>query len=249
VTGAMAAAGRCPSELDILRHLHAPQPELERHAEACPGCAARISEALRSAETFRRQVFPATLDSVVERSRPWRPRAWMLAPIPALAAAAVLVLLVRPTMPPPDYVGVKGGLALSVYVRDAGGEGARAASDGQVVPPDAAIRFEVRAARACHLWLVSVDASGQVSRLHPATGDPPRVKGDTVLPGGAMLDGTPGPERLFAVCTPSPLPFAEVERIARAAAPGGETSVRSLRTLPDLPNGALQATVLLEKRR
>ena len=249
MTGLATAAGRCPSELDILRHLHAPRPELERHAEACQGCAARLEEALRSADTFRREVFPATLDAVVERSRPWRPRAWMLAPIPALAAAAVVLLLVRTGSPPPDYVGVKGGLALAVYVRDGGGESARAASDGQVVAPDAALRFEVRAAQACHLWLLSVDASGQVSRLHPAIGDPPSVKGDTVLPGGAMLDGTPGPERVFAVCTPSPLPFSEVERIARTAAPGGEASVRSLRTLPDLPRGALQATVLLEKRR
>ena len=244
-----ALAGRCPSELDILRHLHAPQPELERHAEACPACAARVAEALRSAEAFHREVFPATLDAVVERSRPWRPRAWMLAPIPALAAAAALLVLVRPAAPPPGYVGVRGGLLLSVYVRGAGGEGARAASDGQVVPPDAALRFEVRAPQACRLWLLSVDASGQVSRLHPAAGDPPSVKGDTVLPGGAMLDGRPGPERLFAVCTASPLSFAEVERIARAAVPGGESSVRSLRTLPDLPSGALQATVLLEKRR
>ena len=138
-----AVAGRCPSELDILRHLHAPQPELERHAEACPACAARVAEALRSAEAFHREVFPATLDAVVERSRPWRPRAWMLAPIPALAAAAALLVLVRPAAPPPGYVGVRGGLLLSVYVRGAGGEGARAASDGQVVPPDAALRCAI----------------------------------------------------------------------------------------------------------
>jgi hypothetical protein len=98
------------------------------------------------------------------------------------------------------------------------------------------------------LWLLSVDGAGQVTRLHPATGDaaPPPAGGE--LPGGAVLDGQAGPERLYAVCSAGPLAWQEVEGAARAAAGGGEERVRAGATLEGLPTGTTQTTLLLEKR-
>ena len=236
---------RCPSELELERHLRSPRPGLEAHAATCAHCRSRIAWAREAEATFRREVFPATVDRVVERTRR-RPLRWLavLVPASAVAAAAAVMFVAGP---PPDYVGAKGG-ALSLGVFANGPGGARPAADGATVPADAGLRFEVHAARPCHLWIASLDAAGQVSRLHPASGEASRVEGAVLLPGGALLDGRDGPERLFAVCTPEPVPFAEVERAVRASAAPGEAGVRSVRELPGLPRDTLVSTLLLEKR-
>jgi hypothetical protein len=237
---------RCPSELELERHLRAARPEVAHHLEDCQRCRTRVAWADAAAETFRREVFPATVDAVVDRTRR-RPVRWSLWLAPASVAAVAVVMLLVPQAPPDDYVGAKGTeLALSVFVRFP--EGARPAADGEAVPADAALRFEVRAARPCHLWLASLDAAGQVSRLHPAAGAPVRVQGQALLPGGAFLDGRGGPERIFAVCSEAPLPFEAVEQAARGASQAGEGGVRGLQVLLGLPRGTLQASLLLEKR-
>jgi len=237
---------RCPSELELERHLRAARPAAAEHLQGCERCRARVAWAGAAAETFRREVFPATVDAVVERTRP-RPLRWALWLAPASVAAAAAILLLVPRAPPDGYVGVKGTeLALSVFVRFP--EGARPAADGEAVPADAALRFEVRAARPCHLWLASLDATGQVSRLHPASGAPVRLHGEALLPGGAFLDGRGGPERIFAVCSEAPLPFETVEQAVRGESPAGEGGVRGQQVLQGLPRGTLQVSLLLEKR-
>jgi hypothetical protein len=240
---------RCPSELQLEELLMAGEASpLAGHVAGCTSCRARLEEMRGLGEEFRREVYPLTVDAVAGTARAPRPRRWLLvlAPLPALAAAAIAFLVV-PRSPPPDYVGIKGPeLSVAVFVQAAGG--ARAVADGEEVPAGAALRFRIRPPAPCRLWLVSVDAAGQVSRLYPATGEAPEV-GAGSLPGGAVLDGRPGPERIFAVCSPRPLAFGEVERAARQAAGGGEAAVRAARVLAGLPGEARQATVLIEKRR
>ena len=238
---------RCPTELELEAHLlGSTRPGLAPHVEGCARCRARLEEMRRLGEEFRREVYPRTVDAVVARAGGRRAPRWLLVAAP-LAAAAAVVLYVR-TSPPARYVGVKGGgLALIVFVKDAAG--AHAVMDGQPVAASAAVRFEVRPERACRLWIVSVDGTGQVSRLFPAAGDTAAsVAAPGPLPGGAVLDGRAGPERVYAVCTPEPLPLTEVERAARAAAVGGDRGVRTAGDLAGLPRESLQATVLLEKR-
>jgi hypothetical protein len=93
-----------------------------------------------------------------------------------------------------------------------------------------------------------VDGRGEVSRLFPAGGDvPATVTGGATLPGGAALDGEPGPERLYAVCSPEPIPYDRVERSVRTAMAGDGGALRRGGRLPGLPAGAAQATVLVEK--
>ena len=242
---------RCPSDLELERHLLGDAPQaLALHLADCDRCAARLAEMRREGEEFRREVFPATVDAVVAGAAHRRPhvRPWLVAagaPL-AAAAAAVLFLLGRP---PRDYVGAKGGgeLSFAVFVQAPGG--AHAAADGAAVPAGAAVRFQVRPAQPCRLWVVSVDAEGLVSRLFPASGDAPaRIAEAGTLPGGAVLDGSAGPERIFAVCSDAPVALTDVERAAREAAGGGEARVRSGARLEGLPAGAAQATLLLEKR-
>ena len=240
---------RCPPELELEAHLLDPagSPVVEAHVATCSRCRHQLAEMRRVGDEFRREVFPLTIEAVVERGtrRRWALPRWLLVGVPIAAATAVAAMVLAPR-PPADYVGAKGGgLGLTVFVSDA--SGTRAARDGEAVGAQAPLRFQVRPGGACRLWVVSVDGTGAVSRLYPADGEAAAVGTAETLPGGAVLDGRAGPERVFAVCAPSPLPYSDVARAARAAAAGGAATVRTASRLDGLPRDAAQATVLLEK--
>ena len=239
-------SARCPSDLALERQLQdLARSPLAGHLQICPACRERVARMEAEAEDFRRFVYPATVGAVEDAAekaagrRPWRLSLW-LAPVAAAAAVAML------WGPSPDYVGQKG-FPFTAWL--AGPAGARSVGDGGEVPAAGALRFRVQPPVPCRLWIVSVDAGGQVSRLYPAEGEGgAEVRQGGALPGGAVLDGRPGPERLFAVCAREPLPFSRLQRAVRDAAGGGAAAVRSGRVLPGLPRGAVQATLLLEKR-
>jgi hypothetical protein len=243
---------RCPSDLALEQLLLSPDASAHRaHVDGCAACQARLTEMRKQGEDFMRYVFPATVEAVEEAAAGGRARrrwtAW-LAAAPALAAAVAVFLLVRPSGPPEDYVGTKGagGLGLSVFLKT--GSGAELAVDGQKVPAAAALRFKVRPSGPCRLWIVSIDATGHVSRLFPTEGDGGmELERTTELPGGVVLDGQPGPERILAVCVPGPLPYARVEGAIRSATSPSAASVRALRQVPGLPSGTTTDTLLLEK--
>ena len=229
-----------PSELKLERHLLDPQRSpLREHIDACDRCRARVAQMEAQGESFRRYVYPATLEAVTAPRRSRWLWALTLAPV---AAAAGLLLLVRPAG---DYVGTKGSpLTLSPFL-----EGPQEVADGQTVPAAAAMRFRVSAARPCSLWIVSVDAAGAVSRLYPPRGDAgAEIRGQVTAPGGVRLDGKAGPERFFAVCAPEDVGYLRVEQAARAVAGGGAESVRKTGALPGLPDDAAQSSVLVEKK-
>ncbi|MER2567033.1 MAG: DUF4384 domain-containing protein [Myxococcaceae bacterium] len=218
-----------------------PEASASAHLATCAKCTARLDRMRTENEAFRRFVFPATVDAVTTSVAPpkWRVGLLVFAP---LAIAAALILVVRSAGPADDYVGRKGrvALGLNVFTLDPTGAAVRLAETARV-GANAALRFQVRPVDPCYLWVVSTDASGQVSRLYPAEGDAVLVSQTTTLPGGATLDGVAGPERVFAVCTIAPLPFEAVAQAARASS--GE-AVRRLTHLDGIDG---QATVLLEK--
>jgi hypothetical protein len=236
----------CPSDLKLEAHLlDAAHSPVAAHVAGCDRCRGRLQRMEREGEDFRRFVYPATLAALEKRP----PRSWLwvkfAAPVAALAAAAV-VLAVR-TGPPDDYSGTKGAaLKLTVY---AGlGERARALGDREAVPANASLRFRVQPSGPCHLAIVSVDETAHVSRLFPPTGEEAvSVTKMQVLPGGAVLDGRAGPERIYAVCAAAPVPLSRIEEAAHAVSAPGSASVRSGGPLRGLPQGSAQATLLLEK--
>jgi len=246
-----------PSELALERFLLDPAPRVRAHLHSCPRCAARLEEMARQGEEFLQYVFPATVEKVEEAAeRGARRFSWfqIFAPASAVVAAAALLLLVRPATDDScrvtsDLTCIKGegGLGISVFLN--GAEGARAAREGEAVAANAAIRFRVQPAAPCHLWIVSVDAAGQVSRLFPTEGDGGALLATRFeVPGGAVLDGKPGPERVIAICTPAPMYYAAAERIVQTSMARGERAVRGNRVIGGLPEGTGQASVLLEKR-
>jgi anti-sigma factor RsiW len=220
-----------PSELKLERHLLDPdRSPIQEHLAGCERCRARVAEMEKQGEDFRRFVYPATLEEVVKRR--WAPmRAlWVIAP----AAGLATVLLIARTGPTSDYVGSKGGaLALTAYAPLP--SGAKALEEGEAVPAGASLRFRVRAEQPCMLSLVSVDATGQVSKLYAQ-----EVRGDVTLPGGVRLDGKAGPERFFAACDPGG--SDAVEQAARRV--GQE--IRQNRALPGVQGP--QASLLIEKK-
>jgi hypothetical protein len=237
----------CPSDLRLEAHLlDARASGLTPHLEACAGCQARLRRMEAEGEHFSRFVFPATVDAVVDAARPARRTNWFAAFVPAAAAAAAGFLIFLSPAPPSDYVGLKGdALGLTVFL--GAPDGAIAVADGARIPATSALRFQVRSATPCRLWIVSVDGAGQVSRLYPPWGDEGAEVGSAKpLPGGAVLDGRPGPE-IYAVCTPQPLRLQDLEAAGRAVASGGGDGVRRARQLDGMPPGALQASLLLEK--
>jgi hypothetical protein len=241
---------RCPSDLELEAVLRGTELHAE-HVLACPRCAARVAEARRLEEEFRLEVFPATAEAVIARAvRPRRPHLvlWLAAPVLAAAGALLVVWLGSP----PGFLGVNGSaLTLIAYGPDPGD--AHALADGEAVPAGAGLRFEVRPGRSCQLWVVSASAAGQVSRIYPPAGaDGASVEAGraVAVPGGAVLDGRPGPERIFALCGcgDEPLRFENIDRAARAVG-ASEERVRTSRKLDGLPADTLQATLLVEKRR
>ena len=241
---------RCASELALEAHLFDPvRSPLGSHVDSCGACRARLARMEREGEEFRRFVHPRTVHRLIAEREPprsgWRRAFATLLPATGLAAAAALLFL-SPS-PPAEYLGAKG-TALSMQVWAGSAEGAREVADGGPVPADALLRFRVAPGQPCLLWLVSVDGRGQISRLFPAQGDAPAsVKGGTTLPGGAALDGVSGPERLYAICSPDAVPLADVERSIRGAISGGPDALRRGPSLPGLPAGTAQATLLVEK--
>lgn len=243
---------RCPSELALEAYLLEPaRSPLGAHLDGCEACRARVARMREEGDEFRRYVFPATVDAVQSAAERRRPRlAFILAPVAAFAAltAALLVFvkLQGPAGPPSDYVGFKGsGVGLSVFVN--GDEGARPVEDGAAVPASGALRFKVNPAVACHLWIVSVDSKGEVSRLYPPAGGRAELRGAGPVPGGAVLDGEAGPERIFAVCATERTSWDDVRRAATPAA-AGAAGVRAARALGAPLSGAPHSTLLLEKR-
>lgn len=244
----------CPSDLALEICLLAPaRSEIADHVARCAACTARLEQMRRDGDVFERDVYPATVAAVVEAARPARttPRArgprWVRVAIPLAAAAALVVFWIARERRP---AGVRD-FHLAVYVEAP--NGARPVGDGAEIPADARLRFEVEPRSPCCLWVLSVDATGDIARLYPPKGDaasealvhPPERQD---LPTVAVLNGQPGPARIFAVCTRSPVPWLVVKKAAAEKIGTGDEAVRKLRALEGLPAGSSQTTLLLEKR-
>ncbi|WP_158623719.1 hypothetical protein [Corallococcus llansteffanensis] len=224
---------QCPSDLALEEHLLEANPATARHIAGCAHCQAWERSAAEASRAFAHQgprwiAKAQARPSLVSR---WAP----LLPAAALAAAALFFFLQAP--PESPRYATKGE-ALTVYV---GGQGPpRAATDGERVRPGEALRFHVAPGEGAFVWIASVDSTGTVSRLAPAEGTTPlAVEGAGLLPGGAVLDATGGPERIWAVISKEPLSWSVVEQALRGSPVRDPAAVH-------IP-GARTATVLLER--
>jgi hypothetical protein len=246
-----ARTSSCPTDLDLEGHLQVPDLRVQAHVAACRRCTALLTESRVAGERFEREIAPYHLQRVLralEAEPPrqgfltrFRPLAVGFAAV-AIAGLAGVVAVQRPTAPvdPQLPFGPKGD-GLQVFLRH--GEDVKAARDGNPVAPGDLLRFTVIPPGPRFVLVFSVDARGAISRLHDAD---EAIDLPTTLPGSAMLDSVPGPERVFAVFSTRHLAWSEVERAVGAALPApSEAAVRGLHTLPLV--GDEQATLLLER--
>jgi hypothetical protein len=200
-------------ELDPADHRAA-----QAHVGSCARCSARVAELDGDRARYRLAPppFPAHRERRSARWGRWRP--WLV-PVGAIAAAAGLVLLLRPGGRSPmteDATHVKGSIRLGFYVKR--GDSVHTARSGDVVHPGEAVRFTYTTRTPGYLALVSRDGSGEVSVYYPdepaAAPLPPAE--DEPLPGSIVLDDALGFEAVYAVfCSEPPAVTSLVAQLRR----------------------------------
>ncbi|HXU06472.1 MAG TPA: DUF4384 domain-containing protein [Polyangia bacterium] len=143
-------------------------------------------------------------------------------------------------------VGVKGGAGFTMVAR----------RDGRVfsVEPGAKlrandqIRFVVSHLRHRYVLIASVDGAGRANVYFPyegATSENVGIRERIELPGSIVIDGSPGPERFFALVSREPLQTTSVRRALDAV---GKEGTNSIRNASRLDVGAdEQVSILVEK--
>ncbi|HSN89735.1 MAG TPA: DUF4384 domain-containing protein, partial [Anaeromyxobacteraceae bacterium] len=189
------------------------------HVAGCERCAGAV-ESLRAARDGA-ALPPLRADPAPAR-RPGRSR-FALALAGALAAAAGLVLALRP-----DAAGdrTKGaGVGLAMWVRH--GDAVRRAAPGETIAPGDAVRFAVTTPRPAWVAVLSVDPAGHASVYFPLgpTAAPVPAGTDVALPLATRLDATSGEERVVGLFCDRPVALeplrARLEAGAAVEPPAG----------------------------
>ncbi|MBS2031210.1 MAG: hypothetical protein JST54_25145 [Deltaproteobacteria bacterium] len=214
----------------------------EAHLSGCDACRAKLTAmekeqtdfaASKDANLFARRVLAR-----VENAKPASPKfrwSW-IAGLLAPAMAVAVLLLVRPTKPNDDYLGVKGNVHMELLTPQG------KLADGAVVHPGDALRFSVSAPKAGSLLILSLNERGEVFAYYPLQGaesSPLGAGAGQVLPGSVVLDSTLGHERFYMLFTERPVAVADVESAVHAA----HTTWKDA----ELPVHGDQASVLTEK--
>jgi hypothetical protein len=223
----------------------------EAHRIGCERCAALARELDGFRQDFATQTLPRTRAAVSQAVQRRPPRRWwsLAALLVPVAAAAVFLLVPRAPLAIHEEdpaVLAKGGTALGIVVRREGQ--IFAAPSGTQVRPGDQIRFVLRSVTQRYALIASVDGAGRANIYVPYDGKESVAvsPGQRVeLDGSIELDGTLGPERIFALLSRTPLTAEAVRKSLAAIGAGGAESIRNTAALA-VPAEA-QASVLLEK--
>jgi hypothetical protein len=188
--------------------------EVQAHLASCEKCGAELSRLRRERDAyqaahppavFRRKVMARAPEAAPPRRWGW---AFGLAPVAATALALGTVVL------PAASVQLKGaGAAFQVFYKRKG--------EPQVFVPGNhlrvgdALRFSYTAPGNGYLMVLDVDGGGRIQTFYPygaAEAVPVHPKDPPLLRGSIALDGSPGPEHLFAVYRPTPFTFDAISR-------------------------------------
>jgi hypothetical protein len=129
------------------------------------------------------------------------------------AAAAGVLLMLRPVPPLAEALRVKGADTFALFVR----EGADAAPLGAICSPGDMLRARY-GSDLPYLLVVGVDGAGAAQVLFPQGGQrsAPIDATPRFTPGSWVLDAPPGVERFVALFSPTPLAAADVLAALRA---------------------------------
>jgi hypothetical protein len=162
-------------------------------------------------------------------ARRWR---WLAAALLGITAVLAVYLPKRPGPDQPS-VAIVGGPSLRVVARR-GGRSFRVA-DGDKLAPGDELRFSVTPMGLVYLLVVSIGADGQTHVYFPSHGSAsakidPRRPSELSEP--VVVDGAPGPERVFALLSQKPLGAWMVLEALRQLGAEGQKTIRATRTLP-----------------
>ncbi len=215
----------------------AERQEAEVHLATCAACQALLAEVNALRERFSTSVLERTLPEVRRRARRRRRLwAWALSMPLVFATGAASVLLLRSDREP--EFGFKGAPRLQIFVRR--GEKALDVPSGSTLHAGEQVRMSIDPAGYGYLLVGGVDASGKASIYVPFEGTRSvPISQPTTFPatGSLVLDETPGPERIFALLSRSPIEADPVRAALREVGRAGPAAIRATERLP-LPAGA-----------
>lgn len=188
--------------------------EVRSHVDGCARCAEAVAS-LRAARDGA--VLPALRLAPAPARRGVRIRG-LAAIAGALAAAAGLVLVLRP-----DGTAVRtrgAGVGLAMWVQH--GDAVREAGPGAVVAPGDAVRFAVTTPVPAWVAVLSVDPEGRASVYFPVgpTAAPVPAGTDLALPLATRLDATVGEERVIGLFCDGPVELEPLRAGLEAGAAG-----------------------------
>ena len=174
--------------------------QAQRHAATCVRCAAR--RAALEAAHLRFVAAPPAMPAIPAATAASRARralcAWRLI-VPALAAAAIAILVLRVRVDPRhDRARIKGGFAVTAFA-GRGGDAVPLGLGDPVFPGDR-MQLSYSAPRAGHLAALAIDGAGHVEVYFPpdAAMTWPAAAGHRIaLPTSTELDEVLGEERLW----------------------------------------------------
>lgn len=223
-------ARRIPDAL-LERYLADALPlEAKAHLEATlansTGDQARLAELRADSAAFLLRRPPSVIvkrfEDAQRRTPRWR---WSTLLIPVLAAAAVILMLLRPTEGP--YT-VKGPPVVVLHRKTANGS-VEVSPDVPLAPGDD-IRFEVKASASGFLAVLSRDAKGTITVYYPYGGEAaaPYDAHQPLLPGAISLDDTLGREDVYALHSTRAFNLAWALEALQAGRPLEEVAPRSI---------------------
>jgi hypothetical protein len=196
----------------------------EHHLAACPPCRGKLRLLVEEQRTFEREIPFERFAGGVERARrvprPRPHRIWFAGLGGALAAAAVVVFLVRAPTPGPNRTK-GGGVEATVRVALADASSQRAVPPGsqELLEPGARVRLGYRTAEPRYLAAVSVDDGGDITLLYPEAG-PALSVGPTeqtvFLPDSLEFTGA-GREKVFLFLARAPFDSAAARQAVKRA--------------------------------
>jgi hypothetical protein len=196
------------------------------HLSQCARCQQRQAELAAACAAFLANA-PYRAPSAASRSR--HARAWIGGA--ALALAAVVLLVARPSGRVQHSTRSKGSERLGFYVKR--GESVRRGASGQQVRAGDQVRFVYTAHHPSYLAILSYDSAGHMNVYHPQG---PRAElapagTDVALPSSVILDDTTGRELITGLFCDrevelAPLTKQLLERQGEVSPPDGCRSVR-----------------------
>jgi hypothetical protein len=220
------------------------------HAAHCAACGATLRGLEHDQARFEAAVpfehFEAGVERAVQRQRRSEsfrtpPRRWVATTV-AMAASVLVVVLARPLLSngpghPPGLNGIKGGAVAELRIGGGSGPQREARTDApEALDYGERVRLGYQAHEHRYVAAVSVDAIGEVTPLHPESGESlPVEPGADMhwLPDSWELTGS-GAERVVLVLTDAPVSVDSLVDAARRAFLAADGDVERMAPL-DVP--------------